>query len=229
MSKGLKLSKWVLTNRPKIPWVTQKITAQFVCLSQRVWDFWKKKSLWMSVVRTWAAFQAENARCCAVQHLRHHNLSYCHVSSTPDSEARKVSKVTYVQLNKYQTDIYISSWIKPSNDECLSVDFWLFTHFWLFLHVGNTKLFCTSRLEIKTKTILCSCAANLFQSWSIFRNQQMISCQIISKLYIVLFDGIWANLYSYIDMYFCENLAFRIYNVLSCSCSINLLKYVHNW
>ena len=107
MDKGHKLSKWVLTNRPKIPWVTQKISAQFVCLSQRVWDFWKKNSLWVSVVRTWAAFQAENARCCAVQHLRHHNLSYCHVSSTPDSEARKVSKVTYVQLNKYQTDIYI--------------------------------------------------------------------------------------------------------------------------
>ena len=34
---------------------------------------------------------------------------------------------------------------KPSNDECLSVDFWIFTHFWLSLLVGHIKLFCTSK------------------------------------------------------------------------------------
>ena len=164
MGKGHKLSKWVLTNRPKIPWVTQKISAQFVCLSQRVWDFWKKNSLWMSVVRTWAAFQAENARCCAVQHLRHHNLSYCHVSSTPDSEARKVSKVTYVQLNKYQTDIYISSWIKPSNDECLSVDFWFLPAYDCSCkYVGNIKLFCTSNSQNKNNFVFLS--HSFFKSW----------------------------------------------------------------
>ena len=33
----------------------------------------------------------------------------------------------------------------PSNDELLSVDFWIFTRWWLFLGVGNIKLFCTSK------------------------------------------------------------------------------------
>ena len=61
--------------------------------------------------------------------------------------------VSAVQLDKYQTDLHISSWIKPSNDECLSVDFWFFTHFWLFLHVGNIKLFCTSKSQNKNNSV----------------------------------------------------------------------------
>ena len=35
----------------------------------------------------------------------------------------------------------------PSNDEWLSVDFWIFTRFCLFLRVGNMKLFCTSKRQ----------------------------------------------------------------------------------
>ena len=44
---------------------------------------------------------------------------------------------------------------------------------------------------METKTILCSCAAYLFKSWQIFRNQQTILCQImakISKLWFCLID-----------------------------------------
>ena len=49
MGKGLKLLKWVLTNRSKIPWTTQKISAQFVCLNPKVWYFWKNRYLWVSI------------------------------------------------------------------------------------------------------------------------------------------------------------------------------------
>ena len=37
--------------RPKIPQMPPKFSAQFVCPSPKVWDFRKKSSLWVSVVR----------------------------------------------------------------------------------------------------------------------------------------------------------------------------------
>ena len=50
MDKELTVPKWVLIVRPKIPQMPQKISAQNVCPSPKVRDFWKKSSLWMSVV-----------------------------------------------------------------------------------------------------------------------------------------------------------------------------------
>jgi hypothetical protein len=39
MDKGLKVPKWVLINWPKTPQMPQKISAQIVCPSPKVWDF----------------------------------------------------------------------------------------------------------------------------------------------------------------------------------------------
>ena len=39
MDKGLTVPKWVLINRPKILQMTQKLYAQIVCPSPKVWDF----------------------------------------------------------------------------------------------------------------------------------------------------------------------------------------------
>ena len=51
MDKEPTVRKWVQINRPKIPQMPQKFSAQFVCPSLKVWDFRKKSSLWVSVVR----------------------------------------------------------------------------------------------------------------------------------------------------------------------------------
>ena len=54
----------------------------------------------------------------------------------------------YIQLNKYQTDHYLLELSHQITNVCLMIsDF--FTHFCLFLHVGNTKLFCTSKNQNK--------------------------------------------------------------------------------
>ena len=52
MDKRLTLSaKIVLIVWPKIPQMPHKISAQFVCPSPKVSNFWRRNSLWMSVVR----------------------------------------------------------------------------------------------------------------------------------------------------------------------------------
>ena len=45
MDKGLTVPKWVLIVGPKIPQMPQKLLAQFVCPSPKVWDFRKKLCL----------------------------------------------------------------------------------------------------------------------------------------------------------------------------------------
>ena len=50
MDKGLKVPKWVLINRPKIPQMPQYLSAQSVCPSPKAWDF-KKGLPWASIVR----------------------------------------------------------------------------------------------------------------------------------------------------------------------------------
>ena len=44
IDKGLTVPKWVLINRPKIPPMSQNLSAQSVCPSPKVWDFDKKKA-----------------------------------------------------------------------------------------------------------------------------------------------------------------------------------------
>ena len=51
MDKGLIVPKWVLINWPKIPQNPQKISAQIVYPSPKVWDFDEKSLHWASVVR----------------------------------------------------------------------------------------------------------------------------------------------------------------------------------
>ena len=43
--------KWVLINRPKIPPMPQKLSAQIVCPSPKLWDFYEKRLYCASVVR----------------------------------------------------------------------------------------------------------------------------------------------------------------------------------
>ena len=45
MDKKLTVPKWVLIFRPKIPQMPQKVSAQNVCPSQKLRDFWKKNSV----------------------------------------------------------------------------------------------------------------------------------------------------------------------------------------
>ena len=87
---------------------------------------------------------------------------------------------------KQISDRSISSWIKPSNDECLSVDLWFFTRFWLFLHGGNIKLFCTSKSQNKNSSVfLCH------KAWYIFRNQQF---HVKSWLTYRSYSSVWWKL-----------------------------------
>ena len=51
MDKGLTVPKWVLIVWPKIPQMTQNLSAQFVCPSQKVLHFSQKRLHWASVVR----------------------------------------------------------------------------------------------------------------------------------------------------------------------------------
>ena len=51
MDKGLKELKWVLILPPKIPQMSQNLSAQFVCPSPKVWDFNEIRLHWASVVR----------------------------------------------------------------------------------------------------------------------------------------------------------------------------------
>ena len=53
MDKGLTVPKWVLIVRPKIPQMPQNLSAQFVCPSQKSWDFNEKRVLWASAVRAY--------------------------------------------------------------------------------------------------------------------------------------------------------------------------------
>ena len=43
MDKGLTVPKWVLIVQQKIPQTLPKCSAQFVCPSTKVWDFFKRK------------------------------------------------------------------------------------------------------------------------------------------------------------------------------------------
>ena len=54
MDKGLTVSKWVLINCPKKTKMPQKLSAQIVCPSPKVWDFDEKRLHWASVVRAFA-------------------------------------------------------------------------------------------------------------------------------------------------------------------------------
>ena len=49
--KEIRVPKWVLINRPKIPQMPQNLSAQIVCPSPKVWDFDEKRLHWASVVR----------------------------------------------------------------------------------------------------------------------------------------------------------------------------------
>ena len=51
MDKGLNVLKWVLIVWPKIPQMSQNLSAQFVYPSPKVLDFNKKRVHWASVVR----------------------------------------------------------------------------------------------------------------------------------------------------------------------------------
>ena len=51
IDKGLTVPKWVLMNRPKIPQIPKKLSAQFICPSPKVWGFDEKMLHWASVVR----------------------------------------------------------------------------------------------------------------------------------------------------------------------------------
>ena len=44
IDKGLTVPKWVLINRPKILQMPQKLSAQIVCSSPKVWDVEEKKA-----------------------------------------------------------------------------------------------------------------------------------------------------------------------------------------
>ena len=48
MDKGL--TKWVLINWPQLPRMSQNLSAQIVCPSQKVWDFDEKRLHWAFVV-----------------------------------------------------------------------------------------------------------------------------------------------------------------------------------
>ena len=50
MDKGLTVPKWVLINLPKFPQMPQNVSAQIVCPSPKVWDFYEKRLNWASVV-----------------------------------------------------------------------------------------------------------------------------------------------------------------------------------
>ena len=50
MDKGLTVPKWVLINRPKVPKMSQNLSAQIVCPSPKVWYFDEKKVSLASVV-----------------------------------------------------------------------------------------------------------------------------------------------------------------------------------
>ena len=43
MDKELTVQKWVLINRPKIPQIPRNLSAQIVCPSPKVWDFYENK------------------------------------------------------------------------------------------------------------------------------------------------------------------------------------------
>ena len=62
MDKGLAVPKWVLINRPKIPQIPQNISAQFVCLSPKFWDFDEKRLHRASVVRALPLFRRGSIR-----------------------------------------------------------------------------------------------------------------------------------------------------------------------
>ena len=51
MNKGLTVPKWVLIVWPKIPQMSQNLSAQFVCPSPKNLDFNEKRLHWASVVR----------------------------------------------------------------------------------------------------------------------------------------------------------------------------------
>ena len=51
MDKGLTGQKWVLKNRPKIPQMPAKLSAQIVGPSPKVWDFDEKRLHWVPLVR----------------------------------------------------------------------------------------------------------------------------------------------------------------------------------
>jgi hypothetical protein len=46
MDKGLTVPKWVLINLPKIPQISQNLSALIVCPSPKVWDFYEKRLHW---------------------------------------------------------------------------------------------------------------------------------------------------------------------------------------
>ena len=51
MNAELTVPKWVLISRPKIPQMPQKLFAQFVYRSPKVWDFDEKRLHQVSIVR----------------------------------------------------------------------------------------------------------------------------------------------------------------------------------
>ena len=86
----------------------------------------------------------------------------------------------FVQLNKYQTH---------DDDEFLSIDFWFFTRFWLFLHVGNIKLFCTSKNQNKNNSLfLCRKSLQILVYFQKSTNNFMSNHGYFSKLYFCLLD-----------------------------------------
>ena len=51
MDVGLTVPKWVLIDQPKMPQMSQNLSAQIVCPSPKVWDFDKIRLHLATVVR----------------------------------------------------------------------------------------------------------------------------------------------------------------------------------
>ena len=80
MDKGLKVPKWVLINRPKIPQMPQNLSAQIVCPCLKVPDFNEKRLHWASVVRVYSPYITYNKMfyCCNLDtsHFKKTGINY---------------------------------------------------------------------------------------------------------------------------------------------------------
>ena len=71
MDKGLTVPKWLLRNRPKIPQMPKNLSAQIVCRSPKVWDFYVNRLHGKSVVR-----EEDEGGWCAL-------VGWCQVLQSP--------------------------------------------------------------------------------------------------------------------------------------------------
>jgi hypothetical protein len=69
MDKGLKVTKWVLINRPRLPQMPQNLSAKIVCRNPKVWVFDEKMLHWASVVRGHGTIYGMKSRKIAKSYL----------------------------------------------------------------------------------------------------------------------------------------------------------------